>query len=45
VSEILEEFEEGSFPYKIDLVELRKLAPEYAPSIHKAKKLLLEHSP
>lgn len=45
IVEILEEIEESSFPYKIDLVDLKKLAPEYGPTLHSAKKLLLESNP
>ena len=42
LSRLEEEFEESSLPYKVDLVDLRKISPEYAPSIHASKKLLFQ---
>lgn len=42
LSKIYEGLEEISFPYKVDLVDLRKLAPEYAAGVHANKKLFFE---
>lgn len=39
LSKISEELEESSFPYKVDLVDLRKLAPEYAAGVQAEKRL------
>ena len=40
LSIIAERLEESSLPYKFDLVDVRKLAPEYADSVHKTKQLV-----
>ena len=42
ISQISECFEESSFPFKIDLVDLKKIAPEYEQSIINSRKLLFE---
>ena len=39
---LCEAFEESLFPYNVDVVDIRKLAPEYAQSIHASKALLFD---
>ena len=36
---IAERLEESILPYKVDLVDARKLAPEYGESVHNSKEL------
>lgn len=43
-SNICEDFEESAFPFKVDLVDIQKLAPEYAANVHATKKLIWESS-
>jgi predicted nucleotidyltransferase len=39
---IAEAFEESSLPYKVDLVDVRKLAPAYVPSVMASRRILFE---
>ncbi|MEI8026958.1 MAG: nucleotidyltransferase domain-containing protein [Pseudomonadota bacterium] len=39
LSTIAERLEESVLPYKVDLVDARKLAPEYAESVNRTKQL------
>lgn len=39
LSHLAEDFEESLLPFKVDLVDVRKLAPEYAAQVHASKKL------
>ena len=42
LAKISEDFEDGNFPFKVELVDIRKLAPEYAASVNLEKKLFFQ---
>jgi predicted nucleotidyltransferase len=39
LSRLAEALEESPLPFKVDLVDVRKLVPEYADEVHASKKL------
>ncbi len=41
-SRIAELLEESNLPYKVDIVDIRKLASAYAPSVMQSRKILFE---